>query len=147
MIIDRTGTGTSNHLSGIRVIFFLAFFTHTCELWVFIQLMVSLGENIQMWPWKQMKKCVTARKNSKVIGVPKREERKIKCTNSGVLKETSSLWKKNLNVILNHAIKTMHLLQYFKMSYVDKERKCINFIFFKLAFGLSTILVSKNFFY
>ena len=61
-----------------------------------------------------MKKCVTSGKNSKVIGVPKREERKVKCfTNSGALKETSPPSKKNLNVLLNHVIKTMHLLEYF----------------------------------
>lgn len=30
------------------------------------------------------------------------------------------------------------------MSYVDKEWKCINLMFFKLVFGLSAVLVSKN---
>lgn len=42
---------------------------------ILMQLMVSLGEEIQMWPWRHVDKHVTSRKSAKVIGFPKKKQR------------------------------------------------------------------------
>lgn len=41
--------------------------------------MVSLGEKTEMWLQRHIEKHVTSGENAKVIGFPKREERKIEC--------------------------------------------------------------------